>query len=657
MLTTQQQLMPLPDWVNSLPKPEYVEELNQAAVPIIVVLTLVVGIAVIVPIVRVVQELTAVGFGWVLLWMLTGLIIAALWLLHELRVLPEDASHPWRGWRRRRKWVDPIRRVLGWYATSLRLIAFVLVGLAAAAAIVLFAVRQPYVALTVAVAGGLLAIHINDPDRIPGWLMVNKLRQPFGGSGGGFDFANELAKSINGALLGPILAPVVTVLVARSWSLSAGLLMTMTGFVAYLAARAAWKHPPSRTTASVLLITLTSLGFSWVLLSVLHSWRSVLSPAIPSVADRRVELSRRVALQARWRDPVVAVALSGGGYRAALTHAGLLSILDQAEIPVHILSTVSGGSIVGGSYAAGWTPAQFHDYLAGTRPGLPLDVLHAGNVLKRVISSTHGSGETFAAHLARNYFGDVTLDDAGPPTLIVNATNYAKGIRASFWPQQPRPASDLAHLVAASGAFPGAFDPVFLSDEPYVDGGVIENLGVDGLLQYLTDPANAAAPTPAILIVSDVSAEPAPAAISSSPPMLAAILRAEDLIYQRLHARIFASYTGSAYLAGAPSLKGYDVDAGSLWPGRYGRVRVFILSPTSTAERDRLPQDDQSVAQTVAGISTLFEPSRAQVDAAFWLGSYVARTYLPGICAAARRSDCPVLAEPQKPETGSGQVP
>jgi predicted acylesterase/phospholipase RssA len=539
--------------------------------------------------------------------------------------------------------------MLAWYASGLRVIALVIVGLVLIAAIVLFALRQPYVAVTVAIVGGLVAVHLNDPDRIPDWLTVNKPVQPMYGGSTGFDWSSELAKSINGVVLPYVFVPVVGWLFARSWSLSAGLLVVLLGWVAYFVVRGIWGHPPARTTALVLLITVTSLGFSWGLVSALHSWRSVINAAIPSADDRKAEIARRVALQASWNGPPVAVALSGGGYRAALTHAGLLATLDEARIPVHMLSTVSGGSIVGGSYAAGWTPAQFHRYLVGTRPGLPLDVLHAGNVLRRVISRRHGSGETFAAHLARNYFADTALNDVGPPTLVVNATNFTAGARASFWPGQPHPTPDLAHLVAASGAFPGAFDPVYLGDEPYVDGGVMENLGVDGLLQYLTDPGNTSVPTPSILIVSDVSAEPAPPADSGPPPMLASILRAEDLIYQRLHARIFASYTGNAYQQTAPARNGYEVDAGSLWPGRTGRVRVFIVSPTSTAERKRLAKEDQVLAGTVANISTLFEPSPAQVEAAFWLGAHVARAYLPGICAAAGRSDCPELAAARKP--------
>jgi predicted acylesterase/phospholipase RssA len=43
----------------------------------------------------------------------------------------------------------------------------------------------------------------------------------------------------------------------------------------------------------------------------------------------------------------VAVALSGGGYRAAITEAGLLAALDRHCVPIRYLSTVSGGSIIG----------------------------------------------------------------------------------------------------------------------------------------------------------------------------------------------------------------------------------------------------------------------------------------------------------------------
>ena len=48
----------------------------------------------------------------------------------------------------------------------------------------------------------------------------------------------------------------------------------------------------------------------------------------------------------------VAVALSGGGYRASALHAGVLFALEEAGVSIDYLSTVSGGSIVGAAFAS-----------------------------------------------------------------------------------------------------------------------------------------------------------------------------------------------------------------------------------------------------------------------------------------------------------------
>src|SRR5262249_12765102 len=153
----------------------------------------------------------------------------------------------------------------------------------------------------------------------------------------------------------------------------------------------------------------------------------------------------------------------------------------------------------------------------------------------------------------------------------INATQFDKGTRAAFW-AGGAPAPDLAHLVAASGAFPGAFDPVYLGNDPhpYVDGGVVENLGVDGLSQYLTAGAGSRMETPGILIISDMSAEPAPPRDAGRLALIAAVMHAEDLVYKQLHARILATYSGGAYNAYAPSRSGYTVPARQLWPNREG---------------------------------------------------------------------------------------
>ncbi len=59
----------------------------------------------------------------------------------------------------------------------------------------------------------------------------------------------------------------------------------------------------------------------------------------------------------------VGLALSGGGYRAAVMHAGVLSALEEVGIKPTHLATVSGGSIIGAYYAAGGTPKRFRQLM------------------------------------------------------------------------------------------------------------------------------------------------------------------------------------------------------------------------------------------------------------------------------------------------------
>jgi len=69
---------------------------------------------------------------------------------------------------------------------------------------------------------------------------------------------------------------------------------------------------------------------------------------------------------------------------------------------------------------------------------------------------------------------------------------------------------------------------------------------------------------------------------------------------------------------------------------------------------------DQAVAEAVAKIGTLLEPSENQVRAAFWLGTWIAREYLPGLCRAVGRDPCPEIQWPERPalpQEGEGGQP
>jgi hypothetical protein len=130
----------------------------------------------------------------------------------------------------------------------------------------------------------------------------------------------------------------------------------------------------------------------------------------------------------RWKagdQPIrVAVALSGGGYRAAVAHAGLLAALDRECVPIDYLTTVSGGSILGATYALGVPPLEFLDRLRSARPGLPNDLLSVSGVFREWVWPFSSSAEVYSDHFRRNFFGDATLANLRDrPQLIVNATD------------------------------------------------------------------------------------------------------------------------------------------------------------------------------------------------------------------------------------------
>lgn len=342
-------------------------------------------------------------------------------------------------------------------------------------------------------------------------------------------------------------------------------------------------------------------------------------------------------------ESTLALMLSGGGYRAAAVHAGILWTLDQAGLPLEYLSTVSGGSIVGASYAMGMSAADFRDHLKNARPGLPNDLINFYSVFAQLFVPGYGSGDTYAKHFDRVFFQGRTLDQTGPPLLILNTTRYSDGTRRAFRAETDGKLA-LGRIVAASGAFPVAFDPVPIDGELYVDGGVVENLGIAGLQLYLEShaaDADLGDRIPDVLVMSDAGLIPEAPPGWNKPSVLQMALRAQQTSYFAMHRWIYSFYTDGAYdrTEDGAIEQPFDVTAGRLWPalppGLSERtVKVFVLSPSSPAERRRYA-GNEALLDAVSGLDTLKELAPDEVDAAFWVGARLAEAYLPELCAAA----------------------
>lgn len=236
----------------------------------------------------------------------------------------------------------------------------------------------------------------------------------------------------------------------------------------------------------------------------------------------------------------IALALSGGGYRAAAFHLGLLDLLERVGLlgRVSSISTISGGTITGTCYAAsllrGETFVSFYERLYGALR----DVNVVDQALRGVQDDhTSESGGRSVPSLIRAaarvyaneaFVGDATLGavqalGTGPSEWVFSATELTSGTAFRFQTSSRTTvrigggAADLgltvsqeigdeirlADVIAASSCFPGAFEPMGFPDDfvwprpladvkqdvgesfpvGLMDGGVFDNQGIDGLLR------------------------------------------------------------------------------------------------------------------------------------------------------------------------------
>jgi predicted acylesterase/phospholipase RssA len=258
--------------------------------------------------------------------------------------------------------------------------------------------------------------------------------------------------------------------------------------------------------------------------------------------------------------PKIGLALSGGGFRAAIFHLGVIRRLEELGImkDVAVVSTVSGGSIVGAYYLCEMEdrlrsvpPARQHDpvlrvelfeqitekFLAGVDHNLRTRALiftpfyHPWLFVKtlflRAFRASARSELIQAEYDSWFYNGDtldhlpsvtpdkVTDETRGSvlygPKLVINTTSLLSGERVSFSREPVSGINELSkvngnvlrlsHVVGASSGVPVLFPPTAIGGELLVDGGVSDNQGLGPLLDQ--DSKDACD----LLLVSDASGQ------------------------------------------------------------------------------------------------------------------------------------------------------
>jgi len=231
----------------------------------------------------------------------------------------------------------------------------------------------------------------------------------------------------------------------------------------------------------------------------------------------------------------IALSLSGGGYRAAGFHLGVLDMLDRLDLlkDLSALSTVSGGTFTGMRYAlsqkAGEPFRVFFEKFKSDLLSVDIVSLALAKLTKGAPAIPSGRWDVITAcaqvyderFFAGQRFNVFWEDPPMPLTdLTFNSTEFRNAIAFRFQTRQngligngkvfisPAQARQirLADITAASSCFPGGFEPLNFPDDfawpdtakgkaalkevqakewaplPLMDGGVYDNQGMGSLI-------------------------------------------------------------------------------------------------------------------------------------------------------------------------------
>jgi NTE family protein len=234
-------------------------------------------------------------------------------------------------------------------------------------------------------------------------------------------------------------------------------------------------------------------------------------------------------------EPGIGIALSGGGFRAMLFHAGALARMNELGLlsRARRISSVSGGSITSGYLAIRWTALgapDGNDTFADFKAAIVEPILVFSRQRIDVVDALAGmlpwaapASEQVAKSYDASLFHGKTLQDMpDTPRFVFCATNLQTGVLWRFAKPYAgdyvigridNPTIGVAEAVAASSSFPPVLSPFFLqlpagSFESWpegpspptggldayracvvlTDGGVYDNHGIEPIIKrYLTN--------------------------------------------------------------------------------------------------------------------------------------------------------------------------
>jgi len=202
--------------------------------------------------------------------------------------------------------------------------------------------------------------------------------------------------------------------------------------------------------------------------------------------------------------PRIGLVLSGGGARG-IAHIGVLKVLEEMRIPVDVIAGTSMGSIVGGLYASGLSPAAMEELVTSVewnkafrdKPPLEEQPFRRKQDTQQYqidfelgfkdgqfavpLGFVQGQGLDYILNMALIHQATVKDFDRLPVPFRAVAADIETGEAVVIGK------GDLATALRASMSIPGVFAPVEREGKMLVDGGIANNLPMDVARQMGAD--------------------------------------------------------------------------------------------------------------------------------------------------------------------------
>ena len=170
--------------------------------------------------------------------------------------------------------------------------------------------------------------------------------------------------------------------------------------------------------------------------------------------------------------PKIGVALSAGGVRG-FAHVGTLEVLDNARVPIDMISGTSMGSVVGSLYAAGLPTQRLWEISTHISMDNISSDFNAMGLLRFLFAKRLPSSANLI-NFFHEQLGDMQFEEMKIPFSCA-AMDIKTGERVVF------NSGPLALAVRASMNLPGVFEPVQYRHRALVDGAVVDYLPVESV--------------------------------------------------------------------------------------------------------------------------------------------------------------------------------